>query len=157
VATKPQTIDEYLADLSPENCAALQKVRRAVHAAAPGADECSSYRTPAFRLDGKLIAGFKAAANPRALPRDEIADRTGTDGGLAMVQAWEDKPRTRVLTLDEETLLLEPLHPRFLRVVRFAPGTGCRWMRSAASTHSHLGRSRRSADTGSVRTTRSSS
>jgi uncharacterized protein YdhG (YjbR/CyaY superfamily) len=63
VATKPHTIDEYLAGLSQENRAALQKVRRAVHAAAPGAEECISYWMPAFRVDGKLIAGFKAAAN----------------------------------------------------------------------------------------------
>jgi uncharacterized protein YdhG (YjbR/CyaY superfamily) len=63
VATKPNTIDEYLAGVSPENRAALQKVRRAVHAAAPGAEECISYGIPAFRLDGKLIAGVKAAAN----------------------------------------------------------------------------------------------
>jgi uncharacterized protein YdhG (YjbR/CyaY superfamily) len=63
VATKRQTIDEYLAGLSTENRAALQKVRRAVHAAAPGAEECISYGMPAFRLNGKLIAGFKAAAN----------------------------------------------------------------------------------------------
>ena len=61
--TKPRTIDEYLAGLSPENRAALQKVRRAVHAAAPDAEECISYGMPAFRLNGKLIAGFRAAAN----------------------------------------------------------------------------------------------
>jgi uncharacterized protein YdhG (YjbR/CyaY superfamily) len=63
VATKPRTIDEYLAGLSPENRTALQKVRRAVHAATPDAEECISYGMPAFRLKGKLIAGFKAAAN----------------------------------------------------------------------------------------------
>ena len=63
VATKPRTIDEYLAGLSTENRAALQKVRRAVHAAAPGAEECISYGMPPFRLNGKLIAGLKAAAN----------------------------------------------------------------------------------------------
>jgi uncharacterized protein YdhG (YjbR/CyaY superfamily) len=63
VATKPQTIDEYLVGLSPENRAALQKVRRAVHAATPGVEECISYGMPAFRLKGELIAGFKAAAN----------------------------------------------------------------------------------------------
>ena len=62
MATKPHTVDEYLAGLSPENRAALQKVRRAVHAAAPGAEECISYGMPALRLNGKLIAGFKAAA-----------------------------------------------------------------------------------------------
>ena len=63
MATKPKTIDEYLAALSPQNRAALQKLRRAVHAAAPGAEECISYGMPAFRLNGKLVAGFKAAAN----------------------------------------------------------------------------------------------
>jgi uncharacterized protein YdhG (YjbR/CyaY superfamily) len=63
VATKPQTIDGYLAGLSPENRAALRKVRRAVHAAAPGVEECISYGMPTFRLNGKPIAGFKAAAN----------------------------------------------------------------------------------------------
>lgn len=63
MATKTHTIDEYLAGLSPENHAALQKVRRAVHAAAPGVEECISYGMPAFRLNGKLIAGFKAAAD----------------------------------------------------------------------------------------------
>jgi uncharacterized protein YdhG (YjbR/CyaY superfamily) len=62
VTTKPRTMDEYLATLSPENRAALEKMRRAVHAAAPGAEECISYGMPAFRMNAKLIAGFKAAA-----------------------------------------------------------------------------------------------
>ena len=48
MASKPQTIDEYLAGLSPEDRAALQRVRRAVHAAAPGAEECISYGMPAL-------------------------------------------------------------------------------------------------------------
>ena len=60
---KLQTIDEYLADLSAENRTALQKLRRSIHAAAPEAEECISYGMPAFRLKGKLIAGFKASAN----------------------------------------------------------------------------------------------
>jgi uncharacterized protein YdhG (YjbR/CyaY superfamily) len=63
VTKKPRTIDEYLAGLTTENRAALQKVRRAVHAAAPRAEECISYGMPAFRLNGKLIAGFRGAAN----------------------------------------------------------------------------------------------
>lgn len=40
------------------------------------------------------------------------------------IRRGKDKPRTRVLTLDGETLLLETLHPRFQRFVRFALGTG---------------------------------
>jgi uncharacterized protein YdhG (YjbR/CyaY superfamily) len=63
VAKKPQTIDGYLAGLSAEQRSALQKVRRAVHAAAPKAEKCISYGMPAFRLNGKLIASFRGAAN----------------------------------------------------------------------------------------------
>ena len=63
VATKPRTIDEYLAGVSEDQRTALQKVRRAVNAAAPKAEECISYGMPAFRLNGKLIAVFKAAAS----------------------------------------------------------------------------------------------
>jgi uncharacterized protein YdhG (YjbR/CyaY superfamily) len=35
-------MDEYLTGVTPANRAALQNVRRAVHAAAPGAQECIS-------------------------------------------------------------------------------------------------------------------
>jgi uncharacterized protein YdhG (YjbR/CyaY superfamily) len=34
-----------------------------VHAAAPKAEECISYGMPSFRLNGKLVAGFRAAAD----------------------------------------------------------------------------------------------
>src|SRR5512144_864922 len=60
---KPRTIDEYLAPLSTENRAALEKLRRAIKSAAPEAEECISYRIPAFRLGGRLLVGFGAAAN----------------------------------------------------------------------------------------------
>jgi integrase/recombinase XerD len=42
------------------------------------------------------------------------------------IKRGKDKPRTRVLSLDEESILLEALHPRFQRFVRFGLGTGCR-------------------------------
>ena len=60
---RPKTIDEYLDGVDAASRAALQKVRRAVHAAAPKAEEGISYGMPSFRLNGKLIAGFRAAAN----------------------------------------------------------------------------------------------
>jgi hypothetical protein len=41
------------------------------------------------------------------------------------IKRGKGKPRTRVLTLDEQSLLLEALHPRFQRFVRLALGTGC--------------------------------
>ena len=59
---KAATIDEYLAPLPPDKRAALQWLRRHIKAAAPGAEECISYGIPAFRLDGKLLVHFGAAA-----------------------------------------------------------------------------------------------
>jgi uncharacterized protein YdhG (YjbR/CyaY superfamily) len=55
-------IDEYLADVSPKTRAALQKLRKTIHAIVPGVEECISYRLPAFRYDGKVIAGFAATS-----------------------------------------------------------------------------------------------
>ncbi len=63
MAGKPGTIDGYLAALSADKRAVLQKIRRAVRAAAPTAEECISYGLPAFRLDGKPLVAFGAATN----------------------------------------------------------------------------------------------
>lgn len=60
---KPQTIDEYLAPLSSEKRTALEKLRRAIKAVAPGAEESINYGIPAFRLNGKMLVAFGAAAN----------------------------------------------------------------------------------------------
>jgi uncharacterized protein YdhG (YjbR/CyaY superfamily) len=62
-STKPQTHDDYLARVSPDKRAALQKLRRAIKAAAPKAEECISYQLPAFRLNGKFLVAYGAAAN----------------------------------------------------------------------------------------------
>jgi uncharacterized protein YdhG (YjbR/CyaY superfamily) len=59
--TQPKTIDEYLAPLSKEKRAALEKLRRAIKSAAPKAEECISYQIPGFRLSGKLLVSFGAA------------------------------------------------------------------------------------------------
>ena len=63
MSTKPQTIDEYLAPLSNEKRAALEKLRRDIKSAAPKAEECISYQLPAFRLGGRMLVAFGAAAN----------------------------------------------------------------------------------------------
>ena len=57
------SIDEYLAKLPREQRIALKKLRKAIHAAAPGAVECISYQMPAFKLDGKMLVYFAAWAN----------------------------------------------------------------------------------------------
>ena len=59
---KPESIDEYLAAVEPGRRAALETLRRTIHALVPGVEECISYSMPAFRLEGKVIAGFLATA-----------------------------------------------------------------------------------------------
>ena len=58
----PETIDDYISAFPPEVQDILQRIRRAVHAAAPEAQEAISYRMPAFRLNGILLyfAAFKS-------------------------------------------------------------------------------------------------
>jgi len=57
----PQSIDEYLAPLSKEKRAALEKLRKTIKAAAPRTEECISYGIPGFRLGGRLLVSFGAA------------------------------------------------------------------------------------------------
>jgi uncharacterized protein YdhG (YjbR/CyaY superfamily) len=63
VAAKPKTIDEYLAALSEDKRAALEKLRKTIRAAAPKAEECISYQLAAFRLDGRPLVAMGATAN----------------------------------------------------------------------------------------------
>ncbi len=60
--TQPDTIDAYLARLPAEQGMALEKIRKAILAAAPQAEECFSYGLPAFRDAGGLVAGFGASS-----------------------------------------------------------------------------------------------
>ncbi len=59
---KPATIDEYLATLGVEQRATLNRLRKAIHAAAPGSEECINYGVPVIKRDGKKLVGFGAAA-----------------------------------------------------------------------------------------------
>src|SRR6266487_369187 len=63
VKQKPATIDEYLASVSPDQRALLQKLRKTIREVAPKAEECISYGIPAFRLNGRSLVFFGAWAN----------------------------------------------------------------------------------------------
>ena len=60
---KPKNHDDYLAAVSSEKRRALERLRQAIKAAAPKAEECISYQVPAFRLNGKFLVAYGAAAN----------------------------------------------------------------------------------------------
>jgi uncharacterized protein YdhG (YjbR/CyaY superfamily) len=62
VAGKPRTIDEYLAKVTEPRKKALEHLRKTIRSILPHADECISYGIPAFRLDGRIVAGFCARA-----------------------------------------------------------------------------------------------
>lgn len=88
---KPHTIDDYLALLSGEKRATLEKLRKDIRSAAPEAEECISYDIPGFRLGGKLLVSFGAAANhcafyPGAHPidahREELKGYDTTKGTI---------------------------------------------------------------------------
>lgn len=60
---KPTSIDDYLARVSSGQRAALNRLRKAIRATAPKAEECISYQLPAFRLEGRVLVWFGAGAN----------------------------------------------------------------------------------------------
>src|SRR5712691_6422050 len=120
MSAKPQTIDEYLAPLSDEKRAALEKLRRAIQSAAPKAEECISYGIPAFRLGGRLLVAFGAAANhcafyPGAFPlkahEDEL-DAYDTSKGTIRFPADSPLPATLVRKLVKSRIAGRAAHQR---------------------------------------------
>lgn len=55
-------IDAYLADVPEPGRSTLEEVRRRILAVVPDAEQCISYQMPAFRVHGKVVAGFAAFA-----------------------------------------------------------------------------------------------
>ena len=103
---KPKTVDEYLAALSDEKRAALEKVRKTIRAAVPRAEECISYGIPAFRLDGKPFIWFGAAANHCALYgvvglefKDELSDYETSGRGTVRFKPDNPLPATLIRKL----------------------------------------------------------
>ena len=85
-------IDEYLADLEEPKRSTLQRLRQTILEIVPEAEEGISYQVPAFRIDGKVVAGFAAFKNhlsylPHSgsvfpLLRDEVAGYKTSKGAL---------------------------------------------------------------------------
>jgi uncharacterized protein YdhG (YjbR/CyaY superfamily) len=66
MSAKPNTVEDYLARLRPDQRAALEALRAVIRAAAPEAKECISYDMPTFKLNGMLV-GYAAHPNHCAL------------------------------------------------------------------------------------------
>jgi len=96
-APKARTIDGYLAALEPNKRAALDKLRKQIHAAIPGATECISYGMPGFRYEGKVVAWMGAAAHhcalyPGGITGDFEAELKGYDVTKGTVRFAPDDP-----------------------------------------------------------------
>ena len=94
---KGKTFEGYLAALPREQRGALHRLRKAIHAATPGLEECISYGVPAFRLKGRFLVAMGAAANhcsfyPGSALQAVKVDLKGYDTGKGTVRFAPDKP-----------------------------------------------------------------
>jgi uncharacterized protein YdhG (YjbR/CyaY superfamily) len=62
-AVSAEEIDAYLADVEEPKRTTLQGLRRTILEIVPDAEQVISYRVPAFRVQGKIVAGFAAFKN----------------------------------------------------------------------------------------------
>ena len=99
-----QEIDAYLEGLDEPKCGTLQQLRDTILEIVPDAEQGMSYGLPAFRVHGKVVAGFAAFKNHLSyLPHsgsvlselgDDVAGYRGTKGSLHFPI---DKPLPRPL------------------------------------------------------------
>lgn len=85
-------VDEYLASLDEPKRNALAVLRQTIQELVPDAEECMSYGMPAYKVDGKVIAGFAAFKHHLSyLPHsgsvipalsEELNEYQGTKGSL---------------------------------------------------------------------------
>lgn len=85
-------IDAYLATVDEPKRSTLEALRRSILAVVPDAEQCISYGMPAFRVEGKVVAGFAAFKRHLSyLPHsgtvladvgDAVAGYDGTPGSL---------------------------------------------------------------------------
>lgn len=85
-------IDAYMDGLEKPGHGSLQQLRAMILEIIPDAEQCISYSLPAFRVQGKIVAGFGAFKNHLSyLPHsgsvlptlgDEIAGYGGTKSAL---------------------------------------------------------------------------
>lgn len=60
---KVNSVEEYLADLPPDQVAAIDKLRVQIRVAAPDVVEVISWGVPMFKVNGKYVAGVAAYKN----------------------------------------------------------------------------------------------
>ncbi|HEX6044608.1 MAG TPA: DUF1801 domain-containing protein [Pyrinomonadaceae bacterium] len=91
-----ESIDQYIEGFPPKVQKLLQKIRKTIQNAAPGAIEAISYQIPTFKLNGNLIhfAAFKNHIGLYPRPRVPEFEKAlaGYEGGKGTVQFPLDEP-----------------------------------------------------------------
>ena len=96
-------IDDYLAELAEPKRSTLEEVRRRILEVIPDAHQTISYQYPAFRVGGKVVAGFAAFTNHLSyLPHSgsvlaEIPDAAAYGGTKSALHFPVDEPLPREL------------------------------------------------------------
>jgi uncharacterized protein YdhG (YjbR/CyaY superfamily) len=129
VKAQPKTIDDYLATVSADKRAALQRLRKTIQAAAPRAEECISYGLAAFRLDGKVFVWFGAGTHhcsfyPGGVAvdyKDELTDYDTSGKGTIRFQADAPLPAALVRKLVKARIAQKAAQPQ--RAIRRAART----------------------------------
>lgn len=85
-------VEEYLSGVDEPKQSTLRQVRASILRVVPDAEECMSYGSPAYRVDGKVVAGYAAFKNHLSyLPHsgsvfgqlgDDLAGYTMSKGAL---------------------------------------------------------------------------
>ncbi|MDU0329566.1 DUF1801 domain-containing protein [Paenibacillus sp. 3LSP] len=92
------TIDEYIAQFTPEIQDRLQQIRKLVHEIAPHATERISYKMPTFETDGKVLVHFAVFKKhigfyPTPSGTEQFAEELSQyKGGKGSVQFPLDQP-----------------------------------------------------------------
>jgi uncharacterized protein YdhG (YjbR/CyaY superfamily) len=112
-----EEIDGYLARLDEPKRTTLEKLRESILDVVPDAEQCLSYRMPAFRLHGKTVAGFAAFKDHLSyLPHsgsvlaelgDEVAGYETSKGSLKFAV---DEPLPKHLVKKLITTRMRELH-----------------------------------------------
>jgi uncharacterized protein YdhG (YjbR/CyaY superfamily) len=93
----PKSHADYLAGLDDDKRRALEKLRKDIKGAAPKAEECISYGIPGFRLKGKLLVSYSAAAKhcafyPGSTLEAFSKETKGYDTSKGTIRFPADKP-----------------------------------------------------------------
>ena len=115
-------VEDYLADVSPEARATLEKLRQTIKAVVPNAVEVISYQVPTFKLDGRMLVSYAAfknhcsffPASKRVIAAHKAALK-GRHSSKGTIQFTVEKPLPATLVRKMVRARIEELEARKLK------------------------------------------